>query len=221
MQGSIAISLRLSCVGIGLWVATYVSPAGAQYSTGGYTPIESGLDAYRYHEGMRLGNIRTQLGLIDQMKWYSALPAVNSALGTAAWYGAGGQGYFRDPPSLDYLYATGRRSAYGYGAWGRGLTPLYGGGYSRDIFSPWPYVPGDIYGYQWYNPVPQSIGQRQIQTGPNRWESHPVYASPPLVAPEVGGPPPRREEASPRDVERREVERPTFRDSPRPGPREF
>jgi hypothetical protein len=36
-------------------------------------------------------------------------------------------------------------------------------------------VPGDIYGYYFPPYVRQSIGQRQIQTGPNRWESHPVY----------------------------------------------
>lgn len=220
MQGGIAASLKLSCVGIGAWVATLVSPASAQYSSGGYDPITSGLDAYRYHEGRRLDNIRGQLGLIDQMKWYSALPAINSAVGSTAWYG--GPGYFRDPPSLDYLYATGRRSAYGNGAWGRGLTPLYGGGYSRDIFSPWPYVPGDIYGYQWYDPVPQSIGQRQIQTGPNRWESHPVYAAPPVAVPEPGDLPPRRDDAARRhDLAPREIERPTPPESPRPGPREF
>lgn len=192
---------------------TLISPVLAQGTSRGYDPIASGQDAYRYHEAMRLGNINTQLGLINQMKWYSALPAINGAMGTTTWYGGGGPGYYRDPPSLDYLYATGRRSAYGNGDYGRGLTPLYGGGYSRDIFSPWPYVPGDIYGYQWYDPVPQSIGQRQIQTGPNRWESHPVYAdSPPVDAPPAAAPAPIRERA-----ERRE--RPA--EAPRPGPREF
>jgi len=169
------------------------SPSFAQDATRGYDPLAAGQDAFRYHEELRLNNINRQLGLIDQMKWYSALPAMNGAVGTS-WYGNSGVGGdSRDPPSLDYLYSTGRRSAYGNGAWGRGLTPLYGGGYSRDIFSPWPYVPGDIYGYQWYDPVPQSIGQRQIQTGPNRWESHPVYASPPGVASFESPPPALRE----------------------------
>jgi hypothetical protein len=51
----------------------------------------------------------------------------------------------------------------------------FGGG---DIFEPWPIVAGDIWGYPFFDPIPQPIGQRQIQTGPNRWESHPVYAAP-------------------------------------------
>src|SRR5207237_8435661 len=43
------------------------------------------------------------------------------------------------------------------------------------------YVPGDIWGYgAYYQPARQPIGQQQSQTGPNRWESHPVY-DPPLT----------------------------------------
>ena len=40
-------------------------------------------------------------------------------------------------------------------------------------------MPGDIWGYTYYSPMRQPIGQHQVQTGPNRWESHPVY-DPPL-----------------------------------------
>jgi len=45
-----------------------------------------------------------------------------------------------------------------------------------------PVMPGYIYGYPYYPFVPfrQSIGQQQVQTGPNRWESHPIY-DPPLT----------------------------------------
>jgi hypothetical protein len=58
-------------------------------------------------------------------------------------------------------------------------------------------VPGDIWGYQHIPPSRQSIGQVQMQTGPNRWESRPVYATPPreppppVIVPEAGfeGPP--------------------------------
>jgi hypothetical protein len=40
-------------------------------------------------------------------------------------------------------------------------------------FGPWqPYLVG---GVPYAAIAPQSIGQRQVQTGPNRWESHPVY----------------------------------------------
>jgi len=42
-------------------------------------------------------------------------------------------------------------------------------------------VPGDVWGYPaYYQPARQPIGQQQTQTGPNRWESHPVY-DPPLT----------------------------------------
>ena len=52
--------------------------------------------------------------------------------------------------------------------------PAYG--YSTPVF------PGYIYGYPYYPYVPfrQPIGQQQVQTGPNRWESHPIY-DPPLT----------------------------------------
>ena len=42
--------------------------------------------------------------------------------------------------------------------------------------SHWPYGVGRIYGYGFYDTVPQPIGRREVQTGPNRWESFPVYA---------------------------------------------
>lgn len=57
----------------------------------------------------------------------------------------------------------------------RGETIYYGSG---PVFGPWPYLPGDIYGYRYYPPTRQPIGQQQRQTGPNRWESRPVYATP-------------------------------------------
>ena len=43
-----------------------------------------------------------------------------------------------------------------------------------------PVFPAYIYGYPYYPFLPfrQPIGQQQVQTGPNRWESHPVYYPP-------------------------------------------
>ena len=197
----------VQCVGGIVAIGSLVSvPLAAHGQSGGYDPIQAGQDAYLYHEARRLEDINNQLGLVEQMKWYSGLPPLG-AMGTWSTNGHGA-GFYRDPPSLDYIYATGRRSADGYGAWGRGLTPLFGGAYSRDIFSPWPFVPGDIYGYQTYRTVPQSIGQVQVQTGPNRWESHPVYAARPEV--------PVVEPAYHHDVER---ELPRLK--PRRRPREF
>ncbi len=34
-----------------------------------------------------------------------------------------------------------------------------------------------IWGYGYYEAVRQPIGQRQVQTGPNRWESFPIYGN--------------------------------------------
>jgi hypothetical protein len=45
-----------------------------------------------------------------------------------------------------------------------------------DPFSSWPYSVGRIVGPGFLDPVRQPIGRREVQTGPNRWESFPVYA---------------------------------------------
>jgi len=123
-----------------------------------YDAYQAGADATRRNDARQRQAIKLQLDTIDQMKWYSAIGA--AGFGTE---------YYRDPPSLDYVYATGRWSTmggYGPSPW---RTP-------HDIFQPWPYVPGDIWGYRWNSTVRQPIGRREIQTGPHRWESHPVYA---------------------------------------------
>ncbi len=46
-------------------------------------------------------------------------------------------------------------------------------------FEPWPYVPGYVWGYQFDDPAPQPIDRRQVQTGPGRWVSYPVYPGEP------------------------------------------
>jgi len=134
-----------------------------------YDSLAAGRDAYYYHEAQRRQAIADQIGTIDRMKWFAGFPDAGG-FDPAPTYGH--TIYYRDPPSLDYVYATGRSSVYSryrYRAW-PGLP---------DVFEPWPLVPGDIWGYPYYKTVPQPIGQRQIQTGPRRWESHPVYAAPP------------------------------------------
>jgi hypothetical protein len=50
------------------------------------------------------------------------------------------------------------------------------GAYSSGVFEPWPFVPGDIWGYPIYMTTRQSIGQRVYQADANRWISEPVYA---------------------------------------------
>ncbi len=49
-------------------------------------------------------------------------------------------------------------------------------------FEPWPRVPGDIYGYQLYQPSPQPIGHESGQVAPNRWIYRPIYPGQPGAA---------------------------------------
>jgi hypothetical protein len=162
MIWTVRIAIALWLITVGLVGYADLPAQEARSDGGGYNPIQAGFDAHAYHERLRLTQVNRHLWLLDQMKWWSAWPR--------------GAGYFYPPaPGLDAVYA--------YGNSGRG----WGG----NVFEPWPYVPGDIYGYRLFDGVPQSIGQRHIQTGPNRWESHPVYPAdlvPPPAAVPPGGP---------------------------------
>jgi len=143
-----------------------------------YDGIQAGYDAFQLGEERRRANIAYQLYLNDQLKYWSGIP---TSRGETIYYGAGVPGTFAagfygnavpvvPSANLDYTYAYGR---WGAGGRGRGW---FG---PQTVFEPWPYVPGDIWGYTYYSPMRQPIGQHQMQTGPNRWESHPVY-DPPL-----------------------------------------
>ena len=78
--------------------------------------------------------------------------------------------FYRHPPSPRLCVRGGRLGELSR-LWR--LQPRNLGG--PDVFEPWPYVPGDIWGYRYVNPVRQPIGQRQVQTSPTRWESFPIY----------------------------------------------
>ena len=125
-----------------------------------YDGLRAGLEAYHYHEAQRRREINEQLGIIDRLKRSSAmaLPEDETI-------------YYNHGPSRESLYAYPRRG------------PLRRSRGRRYVFEPWPTVLGDIWGYQTYTPVRQPIGQRHVRTGPNRWESHPVYAPPILPEP--------------------------------------
>jgi hypothetical protein len=144
-----------------------------------YDGIQAGYDAYQLGEERRRANIGYQLYLNDQLKYWSGIP---TSRGETIYYGVPGSfaaGYYGNavplvpPANLDYTYAYGRFGPRGYGALGPGWVG------PQTVFEPWPYVPGDIWGYTYYSPMRQPVGQHQEQTGPNRWESHPVY-DPPL-----------------------------------------
>jgi len=144
-----------------------------------YDGIQAGLDAYRLGEEQRQANVSQQLFLNDQMRFWNGYPTSGA---NTIYYG-----YLSPGATLAYGYGAPVMTranldfAYGYGVnpvwsgWRQGATgPL-------SVFEPWPYVAGDIWGYRaYYQPARQPIGQQQTQTGPNRWESHPIY-DPPLT----------------------------------------
>lgn len=122
-----------------------------------YDTIQASEDAYQYHEAQRQASIDRQIATNQQLQWYRGAPNAFA-----------GQYVYRDPPSLSFAYATGRRGIFG-GFRQRQVVV------TGDIFTPWPYIPGDIWGTYDSGYVRQSIGRREVQTGPNRWESHPIY----------------------------------------------
>jgi hypothetical protein len=143
-----------------------------------YDGIQAGLDAFRLGEEQRQANVASQLFLNDQMRFWNGYPTSRGAIYYGYMSPAAIQAYGYGVPlmsraNLDYVY--------GYGA-----GPLWGGSRMNwagplAVFEPWPYVAGDIWGYRaYYQPARQPIGQQQTQTGPNRWESHPIY-DPPLT----------------------------------------
>lgn len=129
-----------------------------------YDGIQAGLDSYALGEARREEQINRQLSANEQMRWWRGLPPSYAPSAS-----------YRYPPSLDYVYVTGRR-----GLFGRYRERVYFG--TADVFAPWPYVPGDVWGSVDTSGVRHPSGQRHTQTGPNRWESHPVYDEPARVA---------------------------------------
>lgn len=136
-----------------------------------YDGIQAGYDAYQLGEEKRQRNVGQQIYLNDRMR------ALTTPLATYGYgYGPYASTYGVMPASRDYAYAYGNSPGLYY--------PGYGSRFSNrplTVFEPWPYVPGDIWGDFYTPPLRQPVAQVQTQTGPNRWESHPVY-NPPLYA---------------------------------------
>ncbi|MEX2133855.1 MAG: hypothetical protein WEB67_06890, partial [Acidimicrobiia bacterium] len=138
-----------------------------------YDGIQAGLDAYNMAEGRRRAEVDAQLFANDQARAWAGLPTTR---GETIYYGNAypGNAYYGHalpPANWEAAYAYGNRRG-----WSSVRERVWFS--SPTVFEPWPVVPGDIYGYRYVAPVRQPIGQRQVQTGPNRWESHPVYDPP-------------------------------------------
>ena len=187
-----------------------------------YDGIQAGYDAYQLGEEQRQRNIGQQIYLNDRMR------AMTTPLATYGYgYGPYASTYGVMPASREYAYAYGNSPGRYY--------PGYNSVYASrplTVFEPWPYVPGDIWGDFYTPPLRQPVAQVQSQTGPNRWESHPVY-NPPLYAysvlPPVNSPaldktpyaerPAAPPKATPKSSPRPPAaERPTSPEPPSPGP---
>ncbi len=132
-----------------------------------YDGIQAGLDAYRLGEERRRSDFQQQIDVNEGLRAWAGLPSLS---GDVMYYG-------------DALRPW-------YGGFGAGYGYVGPGGYGPG-FGPWPYGPGPLWQSQYTTPVRQPIGRWEGQTGPNRWESHPVYdppitpyrASPPVDSP--------------------------------------
>lgn len=135
-----------------------------------YDGIQAGVDAYQLAEERRQANLQAQIGANDAARAAAGLPTTR---GETIYYYNGYSPYGVVPWDAAYAYG----STFGYattGRFGRRVAMFSTG----PVFTPWPYVPGDVYGYRTYPQVRQPIGQRQVQIDENTWESHPVYDPP-------------------------------------------
>jgi hypothetical protein len=123
---------------------------------------------------------------------------------------------------------------------GGGYTPY---GYSQTMHRPYGYHPSvylgttaafgigtynaypSLFAYSYVSPpIRQPIGQRQVQTGPRRWESYPIYGDEPEFAPAASAPaaPPVATRSVETPAPPRAVEPPPApMEFKRRGPREF
>ena len=128
---------------------------GGEPRTRLYDGLDASAESHAFYEADRLWQINRQLSLVNRMRFNAALSRSGDR---TMLYGLG-----NTPPGI-YDHALNQLWL---------ATPQW--------FEPWISAPGDIWGYDFLRPIRQPIGQRQIQTGPNRWESHPVFAGEPAV----------------------------------------
>lgn len=179
----------VSLVSIARSQETLPQPTQQEFRPRKYDSIQAGVDAYQLGEERRQANLRNQIAANDAARAAAGLPTTR---GETTYYYNGYSPGGVVPWSNAYAFggAYGLGSTFGYattGVFGRRVVSYSTG----PVFTPWPYVPGDIYSYRTYPQVRQPVGQRQVQIDENTWESHPVY-DPPLpqyrVMPPVDSP---------------------------------
>lgn len=167
-------------VGLGIGVAWPGLPAPAQEGQGQQRPsahapppwngISAGLEAWRRGEQVRQAAWQQQLVWDDHLRYRLGVPLGReiSAEGEARAWGIS---------ALPLLPPFDRDSVYAY-------SDFFASGYQVSanqwrIFSPWPFLPADLYGPPVVPfPARHPDAQQEVQTGPRRWESRPWYASP-------------------------------------------
>jgi hypothetical protein len=133
-----------------------------------YDSIDAAEEAYGLAELERREAIERQLQTIQDMRWYGGLPTDPLS--------------YRDPPSLESIYAGGYRLGWRARRAARrwGSAYAYPGPY---VFEPWPLVGGDIFGYPFDNPVRQPSGLEIIWRSPGSYIARPIYPPSEPVAP--------------------------------------
>lgn len=143
-----------------------------------YTGLDASWEAFHREEARRRGNAQNQVALIEEILARNSYPADV------------------------YYYPLGVHWSWYDQVWRNGWAPASVGPYqyARQRWLRYP----PAYGLLGRSPLlqfrqRQSLGQRQVQTGPNRWESHPIYpetaplgptspALPPAAAPPAAEP---------------------------------
>ncbi len=151
-----------------------------------YGPIEAGQEAFERADTRRREAMDRQLGLNETLRAY-ADPGNYTVPSADELYA-----YLPPrPPLPPPFWGPRRASRYAVQSSARYSTyypyaafPPYG-----PVFGPWPYVPGRIYGYPYLPRIPQPVGQVQIEIGPNKILSRPVYADEPDARQPTPAPP--------------------------------
>jgi hypothetical protein len=175
----------MTCV-FALTALLSLAPAQEARAQRPYDGIQAGFDAWQLGEERRQAAVAEQLRTSDDLKFWSGLPTSR------------GEVLEEYLPPAPYVVPGYAEYGYEYGARG----PLRRTQVRERVWvappavGPLPYGPRYTVGSA--PPlVRQPVGRVEMQTGPNRWESHPVYdpplpnyrPSPPVASPWLDGTP--------------------------------